>query len=286
MMEKKICLVTGATSGIGEVTARELARQGAHVVLLARNEAKAAQVQEEIKRISGNDKVDVLLADLSSLKQVRQVAATFNSRYPRLDVLVNNAGLLMGSERQVSEDGYEQTLAVNHLAPFLLTSLLFPKLLQSREPRIVNVASEAYRAAKPDFNDFNMEHSYSAIRAYSNSKLYNILFTRELARRAQEQGHTHLVTNAVHPGMVASNFSVSAGGWMHFIFKLMSPFAISSEKGAETGIYLASHPAADKYNGQYFAKKKPKPVKHAFATPENAARLWEISEKLVEEKFL
>jgi len=286
MIKNKICLVTGATSGIGEVTARELARQGAHVVLLARNEAKATQVQQEIKRISGNDKVDVLLADLSSLEQVRQVTATYNSRYPRLDVLVNNAGLLLGSERQVSADGYEQTLAVNHLAPFLLTALLFPKLLQSREPRIINVASGAYRTAKPDFNDLNMEQSYSALRAYGNSKLYNILFTRELARRAQEQGHTHLVANAVHPGMVASNFSVSAGGWMHFIFKLLSPFAISSEKGAETSIYLASEPAADKYNGQYFTKKKPKPVKHAFATPENAVKLWEVSEKLVGEKFL
>ena len=208
-MKDKICLITGATSGIGEVTARELAIQGAHVVLLARSKEKAEQSRKNILNVCGHDKVDILIADLSSQKQVREVAAKYNGQYPRLDVLINNAGLVLGNQRSVSEDGYELTFAINHLAPFLLTYLLFDKLTQSPQARIVNVSSMAHQMAHLDFNNLQLEKGYSGLRAYNNSKLCTILFTRELAKRLKN--NKNITVNALHPGVIASNFSKSAG---------------------------------------------------------------------------
>ena len=285
-LRNHIILVTGATSGIGQVTATELAKMGAHVVILARNAGKAAVTQLEIKAAAGHDRVDVLLADLSDLSQVRRAAAEFNARYPRLDVLVNNAGLIFGAGRQLSADGNELGLATNHLGPFLLTALLFDKLLASPAARVVNLASMAYKMARPDLADIQSARHYGALRVYGNTKLYNILFTQELARRLRAHGIAHVTTNAVHPGVVATGFGSASGGLLSFLVQLGRPFMISVAKGAETSIYLASAPEVAATSGGFFDKKKIKPVQHAFNKPENAHRLWELSEQLTGTKFL
>ncbi|HEX8655923.1 MAG TPA: SDR family oxidoreductase [Hymenobacter sp.] len=285
-LQNHIILVTGATSGIGKATATELAKMGAHVVLLARSADKAAATQREIQAAAGHFRVDVLLADLSDQAQVRRVAVEFNARYPRLDVLVNNAGLIFGPQRQLSADGYELGLATNHLGPFLLTALLFDKLRASPAARVVNLASMGYKFAKPDLADIQSARSYSAPRIYSNTKLYNIMFTQELARRLRAHGISNVTTSAVHPGVVASNFGSNAGGWLAKLVQLARPFLLSAEQGAETSVYLASAPAVDALSGGYFAKKRVEPVKHSFNTPEHARQLWQLSEQLTGTSFL
>ena len=283
---QQIVLVTGATSGIGKVTAIELAKMGAHMVVLARNAEKAAATQREIQAAAGHNRVDVLLADLADLSQVRRAAAEFNARYPRLDVLVNNAGLLFGAERQLSVDGNELGLATNHLGPFLLTALLFEKLRASPAGRIVNLASAAYQMAKPNLADIQSAKGYGAMRVYGNTKLYNIMFTQELARRLRAHGIANVTTNAVHPGVVATNFGDSAGGWWAALTQLGRPFMTSVAKGAETSIFLATAPEVAAVSGGYFAKKKVAPVRHAFNTLEHARQLWEQSEQLTGTSFL
>lgn len=285
-LHDQIILVTGATSGIGKVAARELAKQGAYVVLLARNPEKAEATRREIVAAAGHDRVGVLLADLSDLAQVRKAADHFNATYPRLDVLINNAGLLFGKPRQTSADGYELGVATNHLGPFLLTSLLLGKLQASPAARIINVASEAYRFAKPDFEDFQSERAYSPMRVYGNTKLYNIMFTQELARRLRAHGVTNVTTNALHPGAVASSFGDSSSGVLAFATKLFRPFMISVEKGAETTVFLASAPKGGEVSGGYFDKKQARAVKSKFNTPDHNYRLWEISEQLTDTNFL
>ncbi len=285
-LQDKIILVTGATSGIGEVTARELARQGAHIIILARSAEKAKRTQQEIIATTGNKQVDVVLADLSVLQQVRDVAAKIHATYPRLDVLVNNAGLMFGAERQVSPDGYEMTLATNHLGPFLLTSLLLDLLQKSPAARIVNVASMAYRFSKPTLDDLQSERSYSAMWEYGTTKLWNIMFTQELAERLRTHGITNITTNCLHPGAVATNYGQQSGGWLSAVLALGRPFMISPEKGAETSIFLASDAKVANVSGGYFSKKKLEPVKSAFNTAANNRRLWEMSEQLTGTKFL
>lgn len=213
-LQNQIILVTGATSGIGQVTATALAKQGAHVVILARNAKKANATQLAIKAAAGHQEVDILLADIADLSQVRRVAAEFNARYPRLDVLVNNAGVVYGSERQVSVDGYELGLATNYLGPFLLTSLLFDRLKASPAARVINLGSVAYQFAKPNLADIQLDKDYGVMRAYGNAKLFDIMFSQELARRLRTHGITNVTSNALHPGAVASSFGASAGGWM------------------------------------------------------------------------
>ena len=279
-LQNQLILVTGATSGIGNVTATELAKMGAHIVILARSAEKAADTQREIKAAAGHDRVDVLLADLADLGQVRRAAAEFNARYPRLDVLVNNAGLIFGAERRFSPDGNELGVATNHLGPFLLTALLFDKLKASPAARVVNVASEAYRIARPDLADFQSARGYGAFRVYANTKLYNIMFTQELARRLRAHGIANVTTNVLHPGLVASGFGSGSGGLMSLFTQLGRPFMISTAKGAETSIFLASAPEVAAVSGGYFDKKRAEPVKSFFNTPENAARLWALSEQL------
>ena len=285
-LQDKIILVTGATSGIGEVTARELARRGAHVIILARNRQKATRTQQEIIAATGNQQVDVVIADLSLMQQVRDVAAQIHDKYPHLDVLVNNAGLMFGAERQLSADGYEMTLATNHLGPFLLTSLLLDLLQKSPAARIVNVASMAYRFSKPTLTDLQSEQSYSPMWEYGNTKLWNIMFTQELARRLRAHGLAHVTANALHPGVVATGFGSGASGLMSLFVQLGRPFMISTEKGAETSIFLAAAPAVAATSGGYFDKKKPVPVKSPYNTPENARRLWALSEELTGTTFL
>jgi retinol dehydrogenase-12 len=285
-LQDKIMLVTGATSGIGEVTARELARQGAHVVILARNRQKAERTQHEIIAATGNSKVDIVIADLSVLQQVRDVAAQLHDKYSRLDVLVNNAGLMFGAEREVSADGYEMTLATNHLGPFLLTSLLLDLLQKSPAARIVNVASMAYRFSKPTLTDLQSEKSYSPVWEYGNTKLWNIMFTQELAKRLREHGITNITTNALHPGAVATGYGQQSGGWLSAVLALGRPFMLSPEKGAETSLFLATDPSVAATSGGFFSKKKPEPVKSSFNTAANNAKLWEMSEALTGTHFL
>ncbi len=285
-LKDQIILITGATSGIGKVTAQALARQGAHVVLLGRNRLKTERTRQEIIDATGNQRVDMALADLSSLQEVRDVAAEINAQYPRLDVLVNNAGLMLGAEREVSADGNELTLATNHLGPFLLTSLLLDLLRKSPAARIVNVASMAYRFSKPTLDDFQSERSYSAMWEYGTTKLWNIMFTQELARRLRAHGITNVTTNSLHPGAVATGYGQQSGGWLSAMLALGRPFMLSPEKGAETSIFLASDPSVAAVSGGYYSKKKPEPVKSSFNTLANSQRLWTMSEELTGTQFL
>lgn len=283
-MQNKICLITGATSGIGEVTARELAKMGAHIVILARNPGKAEKSQQEIKVLCGHDKVDVIIADLSEQVQIRKAAAEFNARYPRLDVLINNAGLITGNNRIETPEGHELTLAVNHLAPFLLTSLLFDKLKESPEARIINVSSIVYLMGTLNLSDIEMHRYFFGLRAYNNSKLYSILFTQELARRLRP--YPNITANVLHPGIISSNFSKGSGGLTGLFFKLTEPVLTAPEKGAETSIYLASAHDAKKYNGLFFTNKKPARLMNLAITPENGEKLWKITQELTGTNFL
>ncbi len=281
-----IALVTGATSGIGQVTARELVRQGHHVILLARNAEKAARVRQDFQAMAKpGQRVDVLLCDLSDLSQVRRASAEFHQRYDHLDLLINNAGILFGKERAESVDGFEMTLATNHLGPFLLTSLLLPALKKSPAARIVNVASMAYRFSNPNLADLNQEHNYSPMWQYGNTKLYNILFTQELARQLRERNISNVVTNTLHPGAVASNFAADSDGWLSWLFQLGRPFMISAEQGARTTLFLATNPVGGQVSGGYFVKEKAAPVKHEFTAPDKARQLWEQTEEMVGQPF-
>lgn len=283
-MKDKICLITGANSGIGKVTARELAKQGAHVVMLCRNQEKAERAKEDILRVCGHDRVDIVLADLASVQQIRDAAQHINEHYPRIDVLNNNAGLIMGDHRQTTEDGFEMTFGVNHLAPFLLTHLLLDKVLASDRGNIINVSSEAHRVASFDLTDLQYDRRrYLGFKAYCLSKLCNILFTRELSQRL---AGTNAVTNALHPGAIASNFGKGVPGVFGVMMVLSRPFMIGEEKGAQTSIYLATSEEGYSTTGKYFKSKKvAKPNKDA-TNDYHARRLWEISEELLQIKFL
>lgn len=272
----KTVLVTGATAGIGRETALGLAKLGAHVVIVGRDEAKTKQVCDELRAASGNQKIDFLLADVSRLAEVRKLAAEFMSRFGTLTVLVNNVGLV-NLQREVSADGFELTFAVNHLAPFLLTKLLLPALERGAPARIVNVSSDAHRGAKLDFDNLQLEKGYSSFGAYGRSKLMNILFTRELARRVASK---RITANSLHPGMVASNFMKKPGFVGAAGNAFMSMFGISPEKGARTSLFLAASPEVEGKSGRYYAKStESQPSKYA-QDDVAAKRLWEISEEL------
>ena len=266
-MNGKIVLVTGATSGIGLVAARALAAQGATVILHGRDPGKTAAVAATVP-----GKVETVIADLSSLAQVRKLAAEVKARFPRLDVLLNNAGAI-NNKRTVTVDGLELTFAVNHLAYFLLTRELLPML--GPGSRIVNVASEASRSAKLDIGDLQSERGYAGWTVYANSKLANILFTFELARRLPPG----VTANALHPGAVASNFAQNAS-WMGVAWKLLAPFLRSEEKGASTSIYLASSPEVAGVTGKYFMDSREKRARRDAYDADLARKLWEASEKL------
>ena len=275
----KVCLVTGATGGIGLITAQALAAQGASVVLVSRSTARCAEAVARIKAQTGSDRLSFIAGDLSSMAQVRAVAERFLAQHERLDVLVNNAGAVFAT-RQVSADGYEMTLALNHLNYFYLTQLLQDRLLASAPARIINVSSDAHKFAAMDFDDLMAERQYRAFSVYGMSKLANVMFTYELARRLEGSGVT---ANALHPGFVASNFGRSNGGVWGMLMPLVQLLAISPQRGAETSIYLASSPALEDVTGQYFDKQRP--AKSSPASYDVAAqrRLWEISEQLVQQ---
>lgn len=281
-MDQKICLITGANSGIGKVTASKLAEDGMLVIMLCRNREKGQKAKEDIIAKTGKDNIDLIIADLSSQSQVKKAAEEFYTKYHRLDILINNAGLILGNERQVSEDNIELTLAINHLSHFLLTYLLWNALQKSPEARIINVTSEAHRIVNFDPENIQMTTGYSGLKAYGVSKLCNLLFTYELNKRNREP---NISVNAMHPGGVASNFGKNISGWFKWAFKLFKPFMISPEKGAETLIYLAKSDEGRQKSGKYFKDKKvTEPTKIA-QNDEMALKTWELSENLTGIKF-
>jgi NAD(P)-dependent dehydrogenase (short-subunit alcohol dehydrogenase family) len=277
-MHGRICLITGATSGIGLVMARELAARGATVAIVGRNETKARAAVEAIRQQTGNKEVDYLLADLSSQDAVRGVADAFQRRYGALHVLVNDAGVMLW-RREEAANGLEMTFAVNHLAPFLLTNLLLDTLRASAPARVVSVASDAHMGASIPFDDLQHKQGrYQWLKVYGQTKLANIMFTYALARRLAGSGVT---ANALHPGVVATGIYRSTNGLFNGMTKAVMPiFALSPEKGAETSIYLASSPEVATVSGQYFYKCKPKRSSQASYDVAAQERLWQVSEQL------
>ncbi len=280
-MTGKLVLITGGNAGIGKETAVGLASKGAHVVLTSRDATRGVDAVTEIKQRSGNDAVDVMALDLASLASVREFAAAFLNRYDRLDVLIDNAGLVLAS-RRVTEDGNEMTFQVNHLGHFLLTELLRDRLVASAPSRVIVVASDAHKSARHglDFDDLQSARRYRSFGVYGKTKLANILFTRELARRLAGTGVT---VNSVHPGFVASRFG--RDGDTGLVGKLMMPltrpFALNATQGAQTSIYLASDPAVEGITGAYWVKCAPVEPSDAALDDDAARRLWDISEQLV-----
>lgn len=276
-MRNKICLVTGATAGIGAVTARELAARGAAVVVVGRNPQKCETTVRDIRHRTGNDQVSFLVADLAGQQAIHELAESFKRKYPRLDVLINNAGGLFMT-RQESPDGIEMTFALNHLSYFLLTHLLMEALRSASAARIINVSSNAHQSARLNFDDLEARTGYSGFAVYGRSKLANLLFTYELARRLQGSGMT---ANALHPGFVATNFGTNNGWFTRLIMRgILHRFAASPEEGARTSVYLATAQEVDGVSGCYFVQEKP-----AHSAPGSydllaAERLWQISEQM------
>ncbi len=272
----KTVIVTGASSGIGAAAAEELASRGARVVAVGRDPERLARATERIRAAAGAGGVDAATTDFSSLAEVRRLAAELLDRCERIDVLVNNAGLISG-RRALTEDGHETTFAVNHLAPFLLTNLLLDRLKASAPARVVTTSSDAHGSGRIDFDDLDGERRWSSWRAYCNSKLANILFTRALARRVPDHD---LAVNCLHPGVVRTRLGYGASGLLSAGWALGRPFFTSPRRGASTIVDLASTAGAGDMSGLYFADSRPAPMSPAAADDAVGERLWEVSEML------
>lgn len=276
-MQGKVCLITGATSGIGLESARALAARGATVVLSGRDPGRGDAALAEVRRTVPDAKLDLMLADLTSLASVRKLAGDFKAKYSRLDVLLNNAGLIH-DRRKVTADGFEATFATNHLSHYLLTNLLLELLTSSGAARVVNVSSDAHRIGSLDFlEDLQAERGYSGMTVYGNSKLANILFTRGLQRRLEG---TKVTTNSLHPGVVRTGFGLNSEGFFKHLVKLAAPFMLSAEGGARTSVYLASSPEVEGVSGKYFAKCKVARETKAAQDAAAAETLWQKSAEL------
>lgn len=276
-LDGKVVLVTGATNGIGLAAARELARMGATTCVVARDHAKGVATAARIREAAGNDRVALFVADLASQAEVRRLAAEVRQRVEGLHVLVNNAGAIY-TQRQLSADGIEMTFALNHLGYFLLARELLPLLEASAPSRIVNVSSTAHERARMDWGDLQSEGAYSTWKAYGQSKLANILFTRELARRLPGR---RITVNALHPGVVATGFGRNNGGLFRLMMQLGAPFLSTPEKGARTLVFLASATEVEGITGKYFVNCRERQPSAAARDDAAALRLWEISERLV-----
>ncbi len=276
-MDGKVVLITGATNGIGQVTARALAAQGATVVGVGRSAGRNAASERMIRERTGSDRVEYLLADLSSMQAVRDLAATFRARHDRLDVLINNAGAIFMSRRE-SADGLEMTFALNHMAPFLLTNLLLDRLTASAPARVITVSSAMHRTGRLDFDDLQHARSYSGTKAYADSKLMNALFTYELARRLAGTGVT---ANTLHPGFVRTGFFTNNWGIFGTLaIRAAGIAAISAERGAQTSIFLASSPDVDGISGEYFAQQHVTQSSPASHDTTAQHRLWTVSSQI------
>ncbi len=278
--EGRTAIVTGATGGIGLWTAIGLARARAQVILVCRDPHRGEDARAVVARMSGR-RPDVVIADFASLKTVRDAATKILDRYPQVHILVNNAGLF-SPKRELTADGYELTIAVNHLAPFLFTNTILPALERAgeygRNARIVNVASKAARRASIDLGDLMLSRRYGMMAAYSQSKLANILFTKELARRLPPR---YIVANCLHPGLVGTGIG-NKGGVFGFGWSVMKPLMLSPERGAENSLFVATSPAIEGASGAYFVKKRPAATNPIADDPVIAARLWAESQKLVD----
>ncbi|HTV95427.1 MAG TPA: SDR family oxidoreductase [Steroidobacteraceae bacterium] len=275
IMKGKTVVITGATSGIGEVAARELAGMGARVVLVARDPARAEATLAQLRAINANASHSAHYGDLSRLADMKRMGLEIAAAEPRIDVLINNAGALFGS-REVTEDTWERTFATNHMAYFVLTHMLRERLTLSRA-RIVNTSSSAHKGCSIDFDDLQSAKRYSPLEVYGRSKLCNIMFTRELARRWGKEGVT---ANCFHPGFVASRFGAGSGGLIARLIAVGRTFAISPEKGAQTLVYLASSPEVSKVSGAYFYKCRAATPSARARDDVAAGRLWAESAKL------
>ena len=279
-MHGKVCVVTGANSGIGKETALALAHMGATVVLVCRSGARGTDALDDIKAQTGNNAVSLVVADFSSQQQVREAAAAIQERCDRLDVLVNNAGVTPWERRVTDENGLELIFAVNHLAPFLLTNLLLDLLKSSAPARIVTVSSGAHRRVALNFDDLQNEERYVPFDVYSQSKLANVYFTYELARRLEGTGVT---ANCLHPGVVSTALFRHLPPFLGFAVKLARPLLLTPAQGADTVVYLAASPAVAEQSGRYFEQREAvesSPISHDV---EAARRLWEVSEALTAE---
>jgi NAD(P)-dependent dehydrogenase (short-subunit alcohol dehydrogenase family) len=283
-MTGKTVVITGGNSGIGLETAVALAKAGAKTVITARDPVRGETAVADIRARSGHDDVGLVVFDLGSIASIREGATAILATCPRIDVLVNNAGLVM-SDRRETTDGFESTFGINHLGPFALTELLLERIKESAPARIVNVASTAHKGARKglDFDDLQSTRSYSGMPVYSKSKLANIYFTTELARRLEGTGVT---VNCLHPGTVATGFARDgdASGVLAFGVKVIKPFILSAEQGARTSVYLASSPEVAGVTGEYFVKCRARKPSAVARDDEPARRLWKRSEELVAEK--
>lgn len=273
-IEGKICIITGANSGIGKATAIGLAEMGATIVILCRDKERGELAQKEIIDLTENKNVDLFICDLASFESIRRFVSEFKKKYQDLHILINNAGI-MKKRGTVSTDGFEINLAVNHLAPFLLTNLLLDMLKKSAPSRIINVSSAAHRMANLDFDDLQSENKkLRLMRIYGNSKLALMLFSYELSRKLEG---TNVTINTLHPGMVATNLgrdmSHSGQGFGKRFFK-------TPQEGAETSIYLASSPEVEGITGKYYTKKKQKKSSKRSYNEEDANKIWEISAEM------
>src|ERR1700733_3150418 len=275
-MKGKVVVITGATSGIGEIAAQRLAAMGARIVLVARNAARGQKTLTRLPSLGAGAAPSIHYGELSSIADCKRVAAEISAAEPRVDVLINNAGALFGS-RQVTADNLEETIATNHVASVVLTRALQASLRAAVSARVVCTASDAHKGYTLDFDDLQAAKSYSAIRAYGRSKLCNILFTRELARRWSGTGIT---ANCLHPGFVATRFGDGSGGFLSTAVSIAKIFAISPEKGAETIVYLASSPEVSGISGRYFYKCRPATPTAGGRDDAAANRLWVESAKL------
>ncbi len=276
-MKGKVVVITGATSGIGQVAAEELAGMGARIVQVARDRERGEAAVKRLRERGPGIAHAIYYADLLRISEMKRVAAEIAKAEPRIDVLINNAGALFGS-RQVTEDGLECTFALNHVSYFVITDGLRERLAASGPARVVNTSSDAHKGKTLDFDDLQSAKGYSGFRVYGVSKLCNILFTRELARRLAGTGVT---ANCLHPGFVATRFGDQSGGMFSWVIRVAKNFALSPQKGAETLVHLASSPDVAKLTGEYFYKCRPAtPTKQA-QDDSAAQRLWQETAKIV-----
>ena len=277
-MKGKIVIVTGANSGMGLATTVDLARRGAVVIMACRSQKRGTEALSMAKQQSGSDNIELMLCDLGSLASIRNFVKEFTAKYQVLDILINNAGVV-SIKRQLTTDGFELDLGVNHLGHFLMTYLLLDSLKSAKQGRIVVVASGAYKIGALHLDDSTLSRGYNPAKAYARSKLANILFTKELADRLKG---TAVTVNCVHPGAVGTNIGVNREtGFGRSVLRILSYFFLTPEQGADTAIYLATEPELETVSGQYFYRRKSQKLSPRAENMQEAGRLWQWSEEQV-----
>ena len=275
-MKDKICLITGATDGIGKETARCLGKQNAQLILVGRNPEKGEKVQKKLIAITGNDQIDIMTADLSNMNAIQKLSVKIHKKYNKLNVLINNAGAFF-SKREITDDGFEKTFALNHLGYFLLTKLLLDLIKKGKNSRIINVASGAHIGATLDFDNLQGKNDYSGWAAYKRSKLMNIMFTYKLAELLKD---TPITVNTLHPGFVRTRFGDNNTGIVGIGLNLVKKIgAISIKKGAETSVFLATSPTVKGVSGKYFVKCKPEKSSSSSYNKSDIDRLWRTTDE-------